>query len=398
MTPIRTPAPLSLAATSSIVDADWPTLREHILTSLHEDPVNEARVVHDLDRRAAGGLDAAQRVLAALTGTALGPADARRLLEDAVQLQAELGVVRGRPVPLRLALLDILLRENRRRRVPLLAEIRLSPAPSTEIVADATHTPTSPPTLVGALQSELRRARRFDHPTALLRLRLDAWEELTWCAGSVVAERYLGETAILMKNDLRDVDWVARTLDADLLAVLSGTGRLGALLVARRLVEKLKAMQLPLPGGPTPASVSIGIAAFPADARFAPELLASARSALLRARAEGGGVVSDQGRPSPRSLLRVPGERIRIMIRRRSDRADGEESPTREGLLFPSPVPYEVGAHIELECIEVAGVGHARLAGRVVRLEALADGGFEVGVACRLDEVETTLLRGEASG
>ena len=398
MAPSRTPESMPATAERSLASLDWPALREWILAALEEDPVNESRIIRQLDRREPAGLDATQRILAALIGTTPGPAEARRLLDHAVELHAQLGAARGRPVPLRLALLEVLLRDNRRRPVPLLAEIRLSPAPSTETVADPVHTPTAPAALLGAVQTELRRARRFDHPTAVLRLRLDAWEEMSWFAGAALGERCLGEMALLVKNEVRDVDWVARTLDSDLLAVLTGTGRLGALLAAKRIAGKLKDLELPLPGGPVPATVSIGIAAFPEDARFAPELLASSRYALLQARADGGGRICDEGRPSRRSLLRVPAERVRIVIRRLAPPGGGEGPPATEGLLFASPVAYEVGAHLELDCIEVAGMGQARLRGRVVRLEELAGGGYEIGVACRLEEAETTLLRGAASG
>ena len=74
-----------------------------------------------------------------------------------------------------------------------------------------------------------------------------------------------------------------------------------------------------------------------------------------------------------------------------------EEGTPAEGLLFTSPVAYEVGAALELDCIEVAGVGRATVRGRVVRLESGADGGYEVGVACLVEGAEATLVRGESS-
>ena len=388
----------------SQVEESWPHLRERVLAALEEDPLNEARIVRDLDRRGPPGLDACQRVLAALTGATPARMDARRILVSSLELCRQRSTDGGRPTPLRLSLLEVLLLENRRRRDPFLTEIRLGPAPSTETVADATHTPTAPEALRGAIQAELRRARRFDHPATVLRLRLDAWEDLCCSAGTALAARSLAEAAILVKNEIRDVDWVGRTEDHDLLVFLSGTGRFGALLVAKRISSKLREVTLPLPGGAEPATVSIGIAAFPEDARFAPELLSASRLALFRARAQGGGAVSVEGRPSLHSLLRVPAERVRIVVRRldpvqpddTGDAVGGEDTP-REGILFRSPVSYDVGVHLELDCIEVRGFGQARLRGRVVRLEQRPEGDYEIGVACALEAAEETLLHGEAT-
>jgi hypothetical protein len=203
---------------------------------------------------------------------------------------------------------------------------------------------------------------------------------------------------LLVKNEIRDVDWAARTVNHDLLIFLTGTGRFGALLVANRIASKLA--RLPLPGAGTGerTRASIGIAAFPADARFGWELLAAAEQAMFRSRSEGGDGISDQGQPPARRLLRVHPESVRIVVRALEASATPEPDPQAvEGLVFASPVPYQVGAGVELDCIEVAGAGRALVRGRVVRLEERLSGGFDIGVDCRLDPTDAALVRGRAS-
>ncbi|MFQ5719062.1 MAG: GGDEF domain-containing protein [Acidobacteriota bacterium] len=390
--------PAAAAAGPSVAEMDWPALRERILAALDEDPVNEAALIRALDRREPTDLGPAERILTALTGTLSAPAEAVRFLDEALSRQAEHTAQTGHGEPLRVSLLAVLLASNRRRTQPMLTEMRSAAAPSIETVADAGQAATAPTALLGAVQGELRRARRFSQPAALAYVRLDRFDDLVWAVGPALADRSLRAAALLVKNELRDVDWVARTAGAELVAFLAGTGRFGALLAAKRIASKLADLTLPLPGGGAPASVSIGIAACPEDASFATELFEQAQAALLRARADGGGIISEAPHRPSRALLRVPAERVRIVIRRLSERPDPDQAPPDEGLLFASAVAYDVGADLELDCIEVEGTGRARLRGRVVRLEEVGDGRYEIGVACRLDGAETTLLHGEASG
>jgi len=386
-------------ATSADPGPTWEDLRERVLAALDEDPVNTALLARHLDHRDTSLTDASERILATLTGMTPGTGESRRLLEEALTVRERWRRERGRPVPLRLALLDLLLAENRRRPDPWLMELRLSTAPSTGRVADPTQGVTSQSALTGALQAELRRAQRFGHECALVRLGLDDWTDLVWRVGSAAAERYLGEAAMAIKNEIRDVDWAARTPGNDMILFLAGTGRFGALLVANRVADKLA--RLALPGAPAgqETRASIGLAAFPTDARFGWELMAAARNAMFRARANGGACISDQSAPSVRRLQKVAPESVRIVVRALDPEAEGAPPAShRDGILFTSPVPYDVGSLVELECIEVAGKGYTVLTGRVVRLEERHDGeGYDVGVACHLLPGQTSLIHGRAA-
>jgi diguanylate cyclase (GGDEF)-like protein len=376
----------------------WDDLRQRILEALDEDPINESTLVRHLDVRDDPAALPAQRVLATLVGLNSGPAEASRFLEQAMKTRQEWAARRRRPVPLRLVLLDLLLQENRRRPSPLLAELRVSPVPSTSGLADPVNAPTAGSVLVGEVQAELRRARRFEQEAALLRLHLDGWDELLSQAGGAAAERVLAATALLVKNEIRDVDWVARTTNNELVVFLAGTGRFGALLVANRIASKLA--HLPVPGAADgeKTRASIGFAAFPEDARYGWELLVTAENAMHRALSEGGDGISDQGLPSPRRLLRVHPDKVRIVVRALpAEQVPAADAHAAEGLVFASPVPYEVGTGLELDCIEVAGSGRAVLAGRVVRLEERVQGGYDIGVTCNLTSEDSALLRGKAT-
>jgi diguanylate cyclase (GGDEF)-like protein len=256
-------------------------------------------------------------------------------------------------------------------------------------IADPVRAATEAGALRGAIQDELRRAQRFRQECAVLDMALDGGDELARRAGPVAVHRALSSLALLVNNEIRDVDWTARTAEGDLVVFLAGTGRLGAVLAAGRLVAKAAGLDWPgEQGGPR---VSVGVAAFPEDARFGKDLLAAARRALYRARSRGGGVC-DRAEVPGRSFVRVAPGSVRTVIRAL---ADGETpAPAAgNGILFFSSVPYDIGAGLELDCIEVAGRGRARVRGRVVRLEERPGGdGFEIGLACDLEPEAAHLL------
>jgi diguanylate cyclase (GGDEF)-like protein len=376
----------------------WDDLRRRVLAALEEDPLNTARIARHLDHRDTSLPDPHERVLASLIGMSPGPAEARRLLEGALQMRDASRGDQGRPTPLRLALLDLLMTENRARVDPWLAELRLTAGIATGSIADPVQAATSLSAITGAVQAELRRARRFDQQCALVRVGLDDWQDLVWRVGAAAAERALGAVALVIKNEIRDVDWAARTPDQDLVILLSGTGQFGALLVANRVMARLAGLHLPGTATGEAPRASLGLAAFPVDARFGWELMAAAGNAMYRARAEGGGGISDQGLPTARSFIRVATESVRIVVRTLTPglEEDLQESPS-DGIIFTSPIAYDVGSCLELECIELAGPGRAVLSGRVVRLEErVGEEGYEVGVACRIEPDEAGFFRERA--
>ncbi len=277
-------------------------------------------------------------------------------------------------------------------------EIHAAAVPAADHPADPVQGATSMAAINGALQTELRRARRFKQCCVTMRLGLDGWHDLVADRGRHAAGRLLSDLALVVKNEIRDVDWVARTPDHDLIIFLADTGRIGALQAAHRIRDKAMSHVAGKPDGPCGFALSLGLAGYPEDARFAAELLQRAGRALLRARALGWGV-ADRGLPEERRFLMVPPEAVRVVVRV----LDTAESPPAgeegtSGLLFTSPVPYAVGTSLELSCLESTGARRMQTRGRVVRLEQRPAGkGYHVGVMCDLPAGTDVLSRGDSA-
>jgi hypothetical protein len=149
------------------------------------------------------------------------------------------------------------------------------------------------------------------------------------------------------------------------------------------------------PLGEGSARTSIGVATFPADATYALALAEASRRGMHAARAAGGAAIAAAPPAGEIPLLRVDSPSVRIVVRLHSGDEPAVTVP-REGLRFVSPLPYPVGVGVDLDCIEVNGTGRTLLRGRVVLLEERPEGGFEVGVACRVHPAEALLQPGES--
>jgi hypothetical protein len=149
--------------------------------------------------------------------------------------------------------------------------------------------------------------------------------------------------------------------------------------------------------------VSAGVACYPEDAASPEALLERAAQALYQAKAAGRNSVEIY-LPERRRYLRfdLDPARFEVEVLAPADRGPGKlRNYSRNGVLFTSPEPLEIGESIEIRLITPDGestAGAARLRGRVVRLEELgpaeradddaalpaSDERYEVGVA--LDE------------
>ena len=135
-----------------------------------------------------------------------------------------------------------------------------------------------------AVTRELRRARRYQSRVAVALFDLDGFAAVSAALSREAADALVGESASLLRAQVRDVDLAARPGEDELALLLPGTDGVGARSVAERfrlLVEERFAQR-------TPLTISGGVAWYPADARSPEMLLERAARALYAAKAAGG--------------------------------------------------------------------------------------------------------------
>jgi diguanylate cyclase (GGDEF)-like protein len=146
--------------------------------------------------------------------------------------------------------------------------------------------------LFEALGDELRRARRYDAPLALLLLDLDHFKGLNDQFGRQAGDEALRAVARAMQRLARQSDLPARQGGDEFMLVLPNTNLLGAETVAGRLVAAVNQIQAPAGAG---LSLSVGaVELAPGDDEQGEALLARAEIALRAAQAAGGGRVMVQ--------------------------------------------------------------------------------------------------------
>lgn len=215
------------------------------------------------------------------------------------------------------------------------------------------------------LREEIGRARRFQHPLAVLMLDIDRFELWTERLGRAGAEALREYLVRIVRESIREVDLLGRDEDGALLIILPVSGVDDALRVGERIREIIAARQPDdlAPSG-TPLTISGGAVSFPDDGAVAEALLAAAAQTAAYARRMG----HDQ-----------------IRMRGLADM----ESPTAEALHDQQPQASEVLAapriaqvfHDLLNALALAGdahdqarAGHGRAVGRYARALAEACG------------------------
>lgn len=159
-------------------------------------------------------------------------------------------------------------------------------------VGDTRTTLLSRAVLEIALEKELRRAARFNHPMAFLLLDVDRLTDLNEAHGYGFGDRVLERIGIVMRTYFREHDWVARHGEDSFAVLLPETPAGHARPLAeqvRQMVEERLSLQDHRTGVPAPVTVSVAVVA--ADSISGPvtsaQVLAQAEDALRRAK--GGG-------------------------------------------------------------------------------------------------------------
>jgi diguanylate cyclase (GGDEF)-like protein len=150
------------------------------------------------------------------------------------------------------------------------------------------------------LLMEVKRSRRYRYPIALLLLELDQLNERTGQLGTAQRTTLLAETLGLIAGGVRDIDVIVPTTEGKFVAFLPHTPKVGALVVAERLRQRVKTLSR-LPN----MSVSMGLSVFePSPVRGQTQvsfgnLMKDASEALRKAQTEGGDRVEFIERENP---------------------------------------------------------------------------------------------------
>lgn len=138
------------------------------------------------------------------------------------------------------------------------------------------------------LRKEAKRALRGAQPLLLLFLDLDGFKHVNDSHGHLAGSKALVQAAAVIRSCARETDVVARYGGDEFSLILPETGRDGAVAVAERIAERLRAfMFLAGDGLVVHLTASIGVATLPDSARSAEDLIRAADAAMYQVKARG---------------------------------------------------------------------------------------------------------------
>jgi diguanylate cyclase (GGDEF)-like protein len=383
-----------------VIDAEEAgQLKEQLLAVLAEDARNSERLLGRLDLLSQEtGIGAHAALLLILAHLSFEESEARRLWEEILAHRHEMSLALGRDVGVRVSLVDYFLNVNRRIVEPTLIDVEMFEAGRSEGSVDPQTGLATDRAFRTAVQGELRRAKRYAPRVAVVGLDIDGFAAINARVGSIIGDRILREVAILLNNNVRDIDLAARPGEDEMALVLPETDRNGGFLVAERFRREVELhfSRREAGGKPVGLTVSGGVASYPEDARTPEALLERAAQALYVAKASGKNAIQVY-HPERRQFLRfdLEPERFEVEVLTPRDRRPGRLLDlSRNGIIFTSPEALEVGEEIEIRLVasERSEPPSVRLRGRVVRLEELpedmpdaAPGGETIGITDRFE-------------
>jgi diguanylate cyclase (GGDEF)-like protein len=137
--------------------------------------------------------------------------------------------------------------------------------------------------LADRLEEEINRAGRHGTPLSCLLVAIEDLAELASRHGRELPEQALAYAGPALLRELRRFDRVGRPSDTELLVVLPGADGPRGEIVAKRVIDRLRAIKIETDGVRRPLRVSVGLAAWREDLD-GEQLLAHTRAAAQRER------------------------------------------------------------------------------------------------------------------
>lgn len=137
------------------------------------------------------------------------------------------------------------------------------------------------------LKEELARSHEFKHCLSFLLLDIDHFKDINDQYGHLVGDAVLRRVGAIIRENIRQVDFMGRYGGEELAIALAETGKEAAYAAAQRIRQAVESQRIAVYDEELSVTISIGAAVFPDDAAQQESLVEKADAALYRAKSEG---------------------------------------------------------------------------------------------------------------
>jgi diguanylate cyclase (GGDEF)-like protein len=134
---------------------------------------------------------------------------------------------------------------------------------------------------------EFERANNFSLNMSFLMLDIDEFKKINDTYGHLVGDAVLKEVANLVKENIREIDFVSRVGGEEFAFILLETDKTNAIIVAERICSKIFETKIRVFDETLRLTVSIGVASFPQNTLYPDVLMEVGDKALYKAKLSG---------------------------------------------------------------------------------------------------------------
>lgn len=356
---------------------------ENRLMRLFQNPVIDGKkLAEEIDRLAdKAGPALYPSLLFLLSHLEFKPATAEKHWRKVLKHHQDLSDELGRPVDLRVALLDYFVSRNRKLKNPKILELKIYRRAQQQALSDELTGLANFRHFEKALEREIKRAGRYSEPLSLLILDVDDFKHYNDRNGHLAGNQVLQQLAKILTKDVREIDLVARYGGEEFAVILPSTSKQGALLTAERIRRAIERHKFPY-GRNQPrraVTVSGGLATYPVDGKSAKELVSKADTSLYRAKSDGKNNIK-VFLSETRNFTRVDSQLIgKYTVLAHKNQQISTRNLSKNGLLFGANKSIPVGSDLNMQ-IRIPQHGSVKLRGQVVRVERISPKRFDIGV------------------
>jgi len=318
------------------------------------------------------------------------PENAKTYWVEVVQHRKALTLAIGRPINLIAVMCDYFAENGNTLREPKLVEMAAYENATLHSTHDNLTGLYNRQYLTHSIEQHFALAERNQSDMSILFLDVDDFKDVNDTFGHVAGDDVLRQISAIIAEEIRQSDIAARYGGEEFVVLMPLTNSIEALILAERIRTHIATANFVVNETILPVSVSGGIASYPVNANNTDELLNLADSALYRAKGAGKNNIS-LFKKDNRRFLRIDLKKTIQIQELGFNKMESFSGISKDicvgGILFENSTPISLGTKIQLS-VPIGDEEPVLLIGTVVRVEALAEDQYDIGVVIAFKEMD----------